>query len=59
MQQKLGKWFRNRYDGFLSKHWNFTEIKVTTTDVDRTINSAQANLQGGYSLMYLEIYLII
>ena len=51
MHQKLGRWFRARYDRLLSRHWNYTEIDVFSTSVDRTLNSAQANLQGLYETM--------
>jgi len=50
-QHALGVWLRGRYGPplGLSPHWAPEEVKVTATDVDRTINSAQANLQGLYS----------
>ncbi|KAA0191302.1 hypothetical protein HAZT_HAZT011521 [Hyalella azteca] len=50
-QQALGRWFRKRYDRLLSRHWNASQISVTSTSVDRTLNSAQANLQGLYADM--------
>ncbi|KAK9886477.1 hypothetical protein WA026_016760 [Henosepilachna vigintioctopunctata] len=44
----LGKWFRNRYDGFLSPIYNVSEIYVRSTDVDRCIMSAASSLAGLY-----------
>ncbi|KAF2356639.1 Histidine phosphatase superfamily clade-2 [Trinorchestia longiramus] len=50
-QQQLGEWLRSRYSALLSSHWNTSEIEVRSTSVDRTLNSAQANLQGLYAGM--------
>lgn len=44
----LGKWFRQRYSHLLSDVFDPTEIYVRSTDVDRTLMSAQANLAGIY-----------
>ncbi|KAK9886481.1 hypothetical protein WA026_016764 [Henosepilachna vigintioctopunctata] len=42
----LGRWFRNRYNGFVPDK-NFEKyIYVLSTDVDRTLMSAEANLAG-------------
>ncbi|XP_060533766.1 prostatic acid phosphatase-like [Cylas formicarius] len=46
---ELGKWFRNRYDGFLPSRYNSSDIYVRSTDVDRTLMSAECNLAGLYS----------
>lgn len=45
---KLGQWFRERYDGFLSSNYSEEEIIVRSTDVDRTLMSAMSNLAGLY-----------
>lgn len=52
MQQHyaLGKWLRHRYGNILlSEHYTPNEIYVRSTDIDRAIQSAQANLAGLYA----------
>ncbi|KAJ2954475.1 hypothetical protein O0L34_g2754 [Tuta absoluta] len=44
----LGQWFRKRYSHLLSKDFDPKQIQVRSTDVDRTLMSAQANLAGMY-----------
>ncbi|XP_037041883.1 lysosomal acid phosphatase-like [Bradysia coprophila] len=48
-QFNLGKWLRSRYNGFLSPSYKFDEIYIQSSDVDRTLMSAQANLAGLYA----------
>ncbi|XP_018567452.1 prostatic acid phosphatase-like [Anoplophora glabripennis] len=45
---ELGKWFRKRYASFLPEEYNAKDIYVFSSDVDRTLMSAQVNLAGLY-----------
>ncbi|XP_026831711.1 prostatic acid phosphatase isoform X2 [Drosophila erecta] len=44
----LGKWLRNRYSKILPPLYSNENIYVQSTDVDRTLMSAQSNLAGLY-----------
>nr|XP_056712957.1 prostatic acid phosphatase-like [Euleptes europaea] len=45
-QHHLGQYIKKRYSDFLSPTYKREEIYIQSTDVDRTIMSAQANLAG-------------
>jgi len=47
-QYELGKYLRGRYGGFLSDIYSPYEIRVQSSNVDRAIMSADANLAGLY-----------
>lgn len=45
-QYELGKWLRRRYSVLLNSSYATNTIYVQSTDVDRTIMSAESNLAG-------------
>lgn len=44
----LGRWLRERYNHLLSPEYSPYDIYVMSTDVDRTLMSAEADLAGLY-----------
>ncbi|XP_063306739.1 prostatic acid phosphatase [Pelobates fuscus] len=43
---ELGKYLRKRYTGFLNESYSRHEVYIRSSNIDRTIMSAQANLAG-------------
>lgn len=53
---QLGRWLRARYQKFLPKTYSEKDIYVRSTDVDRTLMSAEANLAGLYPPVKKQIW---
>lgn len=45
---ELGRWLRNRYRDLLPTSYKSSDVYVRSTDVDRTLMSAESNLAGLY-----------
>ncbi|CAH1159906.1 unnamed protein product [Phaedon cochleariae] len=45
---KLGQWLRSRYDSLISTEYSPNDIYIYSTDTDRSLMSAAANLAGLY-----------
>ncbi|GMT18953.1 hypothetical protein PFISCL1PPCAC_10250, partial [Pristionchus fissidentatus] len=45
-QYRLGKWLRERYGKYLGEKWDRAAVHVRSSDYNRTLMSAQANLAG-------------
>lgn len=43
---KLGEWLRNRYNHMMNGTYSRDIVYVQSTDVDRTLMSAESNLAG-------------
>lgn len=55
-QYDLGKYLRTRYSGILSKEYVKAQIYIRSTDNDRCIMSAEANLAGLYPVTKDEMW---
>ncbi|KAI1706900.1 histidine phosphatase superfamily (branch 2) domain-containing protein [Ditylenchus destructor] len=56
-QYRLGQYLRQRYDGFLSKEYSPFEIYLRSSDYNRTLTSAQANMAGLFEPTDQEMFL--
>lgn len=48
-QYRLGQFFRKRYNDLLGNKYSYKNVYIHSSDYDRTIMSAQANLAGLYA----------
>lgn len=55
-QYQLGEYFRRRYNKLLGERYSPKKVYVQTTDTDRTIMSAQANLAALFMPIESEIW---
>ncbi|XP_019406792.1 PREDICTED: lysosomal acid phosphatase [Crocodylus porosus] len=55
-QWELGQALRSRYHGFLNASYQRQEIFIRSTDYDRTLMSAEANLAGLYPPEGLQVF---
>lgn len=53
---ELGRWLKKRYHSLVNETYNPDEILIRSTDVDRALMSAQANLAGFYPPENWEIW---
>ncbi|KAJ8975474.1 hypothetical protein NQ317_019802 [Molorchus minor] len=55
-QLELGRWLRDRYNNFLPNKYSEKDIYIQSTDVDRTLMLAEANLAGLYPPVSSEVW---
>lgn len=55
-QYELGKWLRQRYNGFLPEEYNERDFHAESTDFSRTLMSAYSNLAGLYEPVGKDIW---
>ncbi|XP_013161905.1 PREDICTED: lysosomal acid phosphatase-like [Papilio xuthus] len=52
----LGQWFRKRYSNIITNKYDSKKVYVRSTNVDRTLMSAEVNLAGMYPPMGKEVW---
>ncbi|KAK6742876.1 hypothetical protein RB195_010252 [Necator americanus] len=55
-QYRLGKWLRARYGKWLGDHFDRSQVFVRSSDYNRTLMSAQANMAGLFPPSKLEMW---